>query len=317
MATSDFCIIDPHFDGGDLQRKWPNVVSNTPWSATTEAFRRCLPSLELPAWAKELPADKPTPLNKIAKLLRDLFHPLKFQTIRGTVQRAIWIPEHEAWNIHIQSGTGISEIHCQRVLFTQGSIPKQYDIPIPSIPLDIALDIDRLKSYISPSDQVVVLGTNHSGTLVLKNLADAGLKNIIGVYKNSRAFKWARDGEYDGLKLDGATIADAICSGQYPMIRLVSYGDVSEMIKATRGATWIVYAAGFTMNTDCRVTVDTTDVSIRGYDASTGRLKGVPNAWGFGIAYPSQAPDGINYDVGISSFLEHFYKQIPTIVADL
>jgi hypothetical protein len=317
MATSDFYIVDPHFDGGDLQRKWPNVISNTPWSATTDAFRRCLPSLELPAWAKELPADKPTPLNKIAKLLRDLFHPLKFQTIRGTVERATWKPDHGAWTIYIQNGTGISEINCQRVLFTQGSIPKQYDIPIPSIPLDVALDMVRLKSYISPLDQVIVLGTNHSGTLVLKNLADAGLKNIVGVYKNSRVFKWARDGSYDGLKLDAATIADAICAGEYPMIRLISYGNISEMIKATRGATWIVYAAGFTMNTNCRVTLDTADVSITGYDASTGRLKGVPNAWGFGIAYPSQAPDGVNYDVGISSFLEHFYKQIPSIIADL
>ena len=317
MATSDFCIIDPHFDGGDLQRKWPNVISNTPWSATTEAFRRCLPSLELPAWAKQLPADKPTPLNKIAKLLRDLFHPLKFQTIRGTVGSAVWKPENGAWTIYVESGTGLTEVNATRVLFTQGSVPKQYDIPIPSIPLDVALDAERLKSYISPSDQVVVLGTNHSGTLVLKNLVDAGLKNIVGVYKNSRVFKWARDGEYEGLKLDAATIADAIYSGQYPMIRLISYGNISDMVKATRGATWIVYAAGFTINTNIRIVVDNTEANITGYDANTGVLKGVPNAWGFGIAYPSQAPDGVHFDVGISSFLEHFYRQIPDVTAHL
>lgn len=317
LATSDFCIIDPYFDGGDLQRKWPNVISNTPWSATTDAFRRCLPSLELPAWAKQLPADKPTPLNKIAKLLRDLFHSLKFQTVRGTVQRAVWKSENGAWTIYAQSGTGLSEINASRVVFAQGSVPKQYDIPIPSIPLDVALDADRLKSYITPSDQVVVFGTNHSGTLVLKHLADAGLKNIVGVYKNSKAFIWARDGEYEGLKLDGAHIADAICAGQYPAIRLVSYADISEMIKATRGATWTVYAAGFIKNADIRMIVDTTDVDAVDYDATTGRLKDVPNAWGFGIAYPSQAPDGVHFDVGISSFLEHFYKQVPTIIGDL
>jgi hypothetical protein len=181
----------------------------------------------------------------------------------------------------------------------------------------VALDAERLKSYISPSDRIIVLGTNHSGTLVLKNLADAGLKNIVGVYKDSRRFKWARDGNYDGVKLDAAVYADAICAGQYPMIRLISYGDISEMIKATRGATWIVYATGFTMNTNIRIIVDTIEVPIRDYNATTGVLKGVPNAWGFGIAYPSQAPDGIHFDVGISSFLEHFYKQIPDIVAHL
>jgi hypothetical protein len=229
----------------------------------------------------------------------------------------MWKPENDAWTIYVESGTGLTEINATRVLFAQGSVPKQYDIPIPSIPLEVALDSERLKSYISPSDQVVVLGTNHSGTLVLKNLAEAGLKNIIGVYKKSKAFIWARDGEYEGLKLDGAAIADAICAGEYPTIRLISYENVSDMVKATRGATWLVYAVGFTLNTDIRITNDNTDVPITGYDATTGALKGVPNAWGFGIAFPSQAPDGVHFDVGISSFLEHFYKQIPDITAHL
>jgi hypothetical protein len=36
----------------------------------------------------------------------------------------------------------------------------------------------------------------------------------------------------------------------------------------------------------------------------------VPNAWGFGIAYPSQAPDGIHFDVGVASFIEHISNNI-------
>ncbi len=317
MATTEFCIIDPYFDGGDLQRKWANVISNTPWSTTTDAFRRCLPSLELPKWSKQVLADKPTSLRLVAKLLRDLFHDFKFQTVRGTVKHVVWKTENGTWTIYVQSGTGISEVNAIRLLFAQGSMPKQYDIPIPSIPLDVALDAERLKSYVSPRDNIIVFGTNHSGTLILKNLVDMGLTGVVGVYKNSKPFIWARDGEYDGLKLDGASIADAICSGQYPAIRLIHYGDVSEMIKATRSATWVVYAMGFTMNTDIRVSINTTDVSVTGYEPNTGILKDVPNAWGFGIAYPSQAPDGVHFDVGISSFLEHFYKQIPRILGDL
>jgi hypothetical protein len=123
--------------------------------------------------------------------------------------------------------------------------------------------------------------------------------------------------EPSGKAASPADIADAIRAGQYPAIRLIAYADISEMIKATRGATWLVYAAGFTPNTDIRITVDNTEVPMTGYDATTGVLKGIPNAWGFGIAYPSQAPDGIHFDVGISSFLEHFYTQIPTITAHL
>ena len=37
--------------------------------------------------------------------------------------------------------------------------------------------------------------------------------------------------------------------------------------------------------------------------------------WGFGIAYPSQAPDGIHWDVGVSSFLEHIHGQTSSIVS--
>ena len=319
LPTNDFCIIDPHFDGGDLQRKWPNVISNTPWSATTDAFRRCLPSLDLPKWSKELPPDQPTPLRTIAKLLRDLFHAAKFQTVRGTVQRTIWKPEDGTWIVYVQSGTGITEINATRILFAQGSIPKHYDMPIPSIPLEVALDVDRIKTYVKPSDQVIVFGTNHSGIVALKNLIDSGVDKIVGVHKGLKPFIWARDGEYQGLKLDGAAIADSIISGKYPSVRLVSYDNTPNLIRETRNATWVIYATGFQPDTTIRVSDESTDISHREYDPNTGVLKNAPNAWGFGIAYPSQAPDGIHYDVGISSFLEHFYKQIPSILpgADL
>ena len=314
LPTNDFCIIDPHFDGGDLQRKWPNIISNTPWSATTDAFRRCLPSLDLPKWSKELPPDQPTPLRTIAKLLRDLFHAAKFQTVRGTVQRTIWKPEDGTWIVYVQSGTGITEINATRILFAQGSIPKHYDMPIPSIPLEVALDVDRIKTYVKPSDQVIVFGINHSGIVVLKNLVDSGVEKIVGVHKGLKPFIWARDGEYQGLKLDGATIADSIISGKYPSVRLVSYDNTPNLIRETRNATWVIYATGFQPDTTIRVSDESTDISHREYDPNTGVLKNAPNAWGFGIAYPSQAPDGIHYDVGIASFLEHFYKQIPSIL---
>ena len=89
------------------------------------------------------------------------------------------------------------------------------------------------------------------------------------------------------------------------------------MMRETRHATWVIYAAGFMPNTDARVTVDSVDQPYTEYDPTTGLLKNMPNAWGFGIAYPSQAPDGTHFDVGISPFLEHFNKQIPDIAADL
>lgn len=318
ISTNDVCLIDPHFDGGALQRDWPNVISNTTWNATIDAIRRCIPSLDIPAWAKQLPPDQPTPLRVIAKLIRELFAPLNFKTIRGHVHQVSWNSEKSTWSCAVQSGNGITEINCTKLLFAQGSIPKQYDMPIQSIPLDIALDLNRLQAYLDPKlEHVVVFGTNHSGTLVLKNLVDCAVKRVVGVYKGTVPFIWARDGEYDGLKLEGAAIADSVVQGKYPTISLVSYNNVSEIVKETRQATWVVYAAGFMTDTAIRVVVDGVETAFTEYDPNTGVLKNTPNAWGFGIAYPSQAPDGIHFDVGISPFLEHFYKEIPTIIADL
>ena len=318
-GMTDFCLIDPHFDGGALQREWPTVISNTPWSAATAAIQSYLPSFTLPQWSKELPPDQPTTLRTLAKLLHDLYTPLKFSTVRGYVQQATWKPQDSAWTLYVQSGTGITEVNCRRVLFAQGSIPKQYDIPVPSIPLEVALDAGRLPTYVSPTDRIVIFGTNHSGIVALKNLAEAGIKDIVGVYKGPQPFIWARDGEYDGLKLDGAATADLIMAGGMPAVRLVSYNNTTDMMKVVRQATWVIFAAGFTARTDIRISIDddTAPKSIVEYDATTGTLTSVPNAWGFGIAYPSQAPDGVHFDVGISSFLEHFNKQIPAIVAGL
>ena len=56
---------------------------------------------------------------------------------------------------------------------------------------------------------------------------------------------------------------------------------------------------------------ETKDSSL--YDKKTGSILGCEGLWGFGIAYPSSAPDDIHVDVGIISFVEHILKQIPNL----
>ncbi len=50
------------------------------------------------------------------------------------------------------------------------------------------------------------------------------------------------------------------------------------------------------------------------YRGQTGEIPGIPSAWGFGLAYPSQAPDGVHWDVGIAPFVEHMKTQIAKIL---
>ena len=310
-------LIDPYFDGGDLARKWGSVISNTPWSKTIDAFNRFLPSFPLPQWALDLPLDLPTPLCKIAQLSREMLVSLipKLTVIQGQVTEVDWISNE--WSITVRKYTGLTVYKANALCFTQGSIPKTLNLPIPSIPLEIALNPKLLPQYVHPGQNVIVFGTMHSGTLILKNLVDCSAQRIIGFYKGSTPFRYSRDGVYDGIKLDAATIADAISAGIYPSVQCISLDDISALIRESQRANWVVYAIGFEPR-EFIIKKEGQPVADKNtYDGATGACKTLTNAWGFGIAYPNQAPDGIHWDVGIYSFLEHMNAQIPSILSAL
>jgi hypothetical protein len=217
------------------------------------------------------------------------------------------------WSVSVGKKTILVNALC----LTHGSYPKALDISVPTIPLEVALDPARLSRYIEPHHKVVVFGTQHSGAVVIKNLLDCSAQEIIAVYKESSSkapFRWARDGDYDGLKRDSAIFADDVMKGVYPSVQCVPSTNITEVVRGARKADWVIYAIGFERN-PVRIQVDGVLQEIQ-YEGTSGKLS-CPYAWGFGIAYPSQAPDGIHWDVGISSFLEHMSQQIDSILATI
>jgi hypothetical protein len=218
-----------------------------------------------------------------------------------------------AWTVQTSKG---DIVRASVLCITAGSEPKSLHLPIPSIPLDIALDPQRVKSYIQPTDSILVFGLSHSGTLVLRNCLEAGAKEVIGVYRGAKPFLFARDGEYDGLKLDAAAAADCFLSSPQPALNLARCDDMCCLLAATRKADWVVYAIGFEARTSFQVSINgELKVGPFDYDGTTGQLRGLPAAYGFGLAYPSQAPDGAHWDVGIAPFVEHISRQIPAILS--
>jgi cation diffusion facilitator CzcD-associated flavoprotein CzcO len=304
IPPDSIVIIDPHFDGGALTRSWAPVTSNTPWSVTYKALKRYLSSYEFPEWATTLPMDQPTPVSKISALVMDLIKPhLKsIKCIKGYVSQVSWA--NNTWSVTV----GPTTIGSQKIHFTFGSSPKSLDLPTPSIPLEIALDSRRLQDYIQPNQKVLVFGTAHSGTLIIRNLTNLGAQ-VTAVYSGSTPFKWARDGEYDGVKLEAAEIADDIVHLKYPSVKLLPLGEF-----ILTEADWVVYAIGFEQDNRLVVLVDGQQTTYSKYNGWTGKLADVPNAWGFGIAYPSLAPDAVHRDVGISSFVEHINRQLTSIL---
>ena len=304
IPLDSIVIIDPHLDGGALTRSWAHVISNVPWSVLYKPLRKYLPSYEFPEWANSLPMDKPLHVCKISTLLMDLIKPhmKSIKRIKGYVSQASWA--NNTWSITVGSTT----IESQKVHFTFGSSPKSLDLPIPSIPLEIALDSRRLEDYVQPNQKVLVFGTAHSGILIIRNLANLGAQ-VVAIYNDTTPFKWARDGDPKGVKLEAADIADDIVHLKYPSVQLQPLSEFTQT-----DADWVVYAIGFESDNSLVVLVDGQQTSYSKYSGWTGKLTDIPNAWGFGIAYPSLAPDAVNWDVGLPFFIEHINRQITSIL---
>ena len=308
---SKVVIVDPHFDGGDLARKWTAVQSNTPMTKTTNAIAATCPSISaLATYAGT------TKLIDIIHLLRSLAAPLlqKVRQVQGTVVTANFSTYMQQWTIQARAGGKPIELTSRRLILAQGSDPKTMDLSLPSIPLEVAIDSSRLQHYIKPGARAVVFGTMHSGTLVIRNLVRCGA-SVVAYYASPEPFYWDRDGHYDGIKEEAAQIADEIVARRIP-VELVPVSDTATVIRTSHTADWAVYAMGFQPR-DAALSVDAILRSALEYDGQTGALTHVPAAWGFGVAYPNAAPDGVHWDVSVAAFLEHMKKQMPAIINGL
>jgi len=296
-------IVDPTHNGGDITKKWFHVRSNTTWQQIFEA----VPSRS--SFAKpwgDLNPQEPVELSYIINYLRDVTKNYLSQTFLRTDRVVKAEEQNNQWKLTLHGGK--QPLLADVVFFCQGSEPKSLDLPFPSIPLDVALDKRRLSEHVSPGQHILVFGTAHSGPLIVKNLVDLGT-TITNFYATEQPFYFDRNGAYDGVKQDAAVIADAILQGSYPNVSLESVHDMSAIIRASKSADACIYACGF----EARCI----QPQWNRYDGATGRIEGTTTAWGFGIAYPNRAPDGIHWDVSVPAFQAHIQRQMPEILATL
>ncbi len=296
-------IIDPTHNGGDLTKKWLHVRSNTTWRQIFEA----IPSRNSFAqpWA-QLNPDQPCELKHVIDYVRECTKDFVSKTLLRTDTVTSALQENGLWKLQLQHMK--QPLYFDVVFFCQGSNPKSLDLPFPSIPLEIALEPRRLIDHMKPGQHILVFGTAHSGPLVVKHLADAGA-HVTNFYATEKPFYFDRDGAYDGIKQDAAVIADEILQGLYRNVTLESVHDMSAIIRASKTADACVYACGFEPR--C------IQPELSAYDGTTGRIQGTTTAWGFGIAYPNRASDGVHWDVSVPAFQAHIEKQMPDILATL
>lgn len=294
-------VIDPTFLGGDLCEKWCCVRSNTTWQQLLTAVP--FPG-ELPQQFVSLPPDSPCSLRHYVDYLRTVVKSYMMKCELHSTFATKVIHENGKWLISLQGQE--TPLQSDLLLLALGAEPKQLDLPYPSIPLATALNKEKLEQIVSKEQHILVFGTAHSATLIVRNLLECGAK-VTNFYASPKPFYFDRDGEYDGLKQDAAEIADKILKKELP-VNLISIQDTAGVIRHTKKVDAAIYAIGFAARNP---------FGLKEYNPETGQLTGTTTGWGFGIAYPNKAPDGIHFDVSIPAFQAHIERQMPTILSQL
>jgi hypothetical protein len=308
-------IVDPDFIGGDLARHYSAIRSNTMikqkvgslsklpsvWSETIESLKKRGADDDTVSLAG-LAADIRLTGNKLAS---------KCACIYDKVSQASWNPDMKLWTLAFASGrpSQTTSIMC----FCTGMSPRQEDYGIPSIPLSVALDPTALARTVNPGQHVTVVGSAHSATLILKHLNAIPNVSVSCLYKNKQ-FKFARDGNYDGIKKESADIADAILKGEYADLTMIKSIDIKNVSKVIRKCDWLIQATGFQAIFPELKMADGTAISAI-WNPSTGLSEVVPQAQAFGACVPGVTElDGKQFpDISIGSFVDQLDIRWPLL----
>jgi len=275
-------VIEKNGVGGDLFT-YGSVKANI----TTEMIIRAFHSVPrwrrtpLPYLEKYESAECPL-LSDVAKQLVDLS--------QGLLKRAKLYTEEMKKLCRQADGTFTifttkAEHIVSKVVICTGAIPKELKLKILKIPLHVALNVDNLPPP-SANDKVVVFGTSHSGTLVLKNLKDKGYKGTIAIYRNS-PFVYARDGAPNGVKQESEKIADEILANSWGAAtpQLIHSDSYSDVFQALQQATAVVYATGFERRPVTFINAEG-NIEPLTFNTETSDFGNCANLFGFGIGFP-------------------------------
>ncbi len=301
-------IFDPYFDGGNLHRNYGSVRSNTTWRQFLETVEKyCSPIL-----LQNLRSmNNPDEVTTLKVLVRNFLKVVKSSITASNLQichiscEVKTIRECEGgWEFE-------NEVLARTLILNYGSKPRSLGYAKPILQLDAVLNGNDLPCL--PGERVVVFGTAHSGTLCLDRLHSLNL-DVIAIHNGLTPFKFARDGEYDGIKQDSALIADRIRD----KIKFISGDDEDSVRAELLRADWILYACGFNRaNEHLKIlNKENCEIDTNKYNSTTGQIENSQNIFGFGIAYPnSNIVDGKTYfDVSLPSFMKHIESNVENIL---
>jgi cation diffusion facilitator CzcD-associated flavoprotein CzcO len=312
IAPEEIAWVDPAFAAGDLGAKWRSVSSNTQvglflsYLHGSSAFRF---SSAPPMPLGEVDPDETCALALVADPLAWITEHLRerVQTFETTAT-ALFL-ERRRWRIE----TPLQEITSKNVILAVGAVPKKLSYPqLTEIPVEVALDPEKLADEPLENATVAVFGSSHSSMIALPNLLRHPVKQVINFYRSPLTYAVYLDDwilfDDSGLKGRAADWARENIDGVYPE-RLercwVSSPDFEEKLAACDR---VVYTVGF----ERRALPETRQWGQLDYNPTNGIL--APGLFGLGIAFPERATDRygyVEYRVGLKKFMDQIDAVLP------
>jgi thioredoxin reductase len=305
--------IDPHFQAGDLGKKWRNVPSNT----KVELFLRYLENSKAFAYdrkKKKFPLDQMNPeenceLKYIADPLVSVTNHLKGK-VAAFEDTAIGMNlRKNCWEIQAKQNVIVS----RNVILAIGAEEKSLNYHgIEEISLGVALDPEKLKKALAPDDVIGVFGSSHSAVLILANLVQAEAPKILNFYRSPHLYAIYMDDwilfDDTGLKGFAAKWAKKYIDGENPpnLKRILTSDHKFEEMLAS--CTKVIYAVGF----ERRKVPVLEQFEKMEYNDKTGII--APGLFGVGIAFPQAKYDrymNLEYRVGLWKFIDYLNEVLP------
>lgn len=305
--------LDPHFEVGDLGRKWNAVPSNT----SVSLFLRFLNHSAAFDFKKRpdkfaIEGRDPKencPLEEIAAPLRWVTKQLqeKVSAMEGT---AIALNLSQGrWEVKTESASYFAK----KVILAIGSDPKSLTHPAhEAISMDIALNPAKLAKAVQKKDTVGVFGSSHSAILVLANLVELKVKGVINFYRSPHRYAVYFDDwilfDDTGLKGFTAKWAREHLDGTPPKNLkrvLVSDHAFEESLALCNK---LIYATGF----ERRKLPVLEQYETLNYDDKTGII--APCLFGLGIAFPQTKLNRLGHletRVGLWKFMDYLETILP------
>jgi cation diffusion facilitator CzcD-associated flavoprotein CzcO len=312
VAPEKIAWVDPAFAGGDLGGKWRSVSSNTQvglflsYLNDSAAFRfSSAPPMQL----QEVDPQETCALALIADPLVWIIEHLRERVqVFQTTATALSL-ESRQWRIETQQ----HELASKNVILAVGAVPKKLSYPhLDEIPLEVALDPEKLAQQPLENATVAVFGSSHSTMIALPNLLRHPVGRVINFYRSPLRYAVYLDDwilfDDTGLKGQAAAWARENIDGVHPE-RLercwIGSPDFAEKIAACDR---VIYTVGF----ERRTLPVTKQWGQLDYNPVNGIL--APGLFGLGVAFPEFATDPHGYGqyrVGLKKFMDHLNAVLP------